>query len=408
MTEKELTDLIDSRANVIAEQKAAEIVAAKNVEVQAKYKELHDASLMAADRKGRQAVPDTIMFGRFARAATIAKGNPEMAAGMVEKLWPNFGGVEVLKGYFDITAKAQTVTVPSEGGITVPEILSDRVIDVLYAQTAVQQAGVTKLPMANGNLTVSRMDSGALVSYFGETKKVTKTQDVFGAAKLSGKKLGALVPISRDLIRSNAVAVDAWIVRDLQRKFMLRMDRAILYGLGSSYEPAGLDNTIISSAKIGSTSTVFTSDTPLQLISVIDAADAPPDGRAWIMHPYMKNYIMNLKATTGQFIYRDEMARGVLFGYPVLSTTQSGYTNTGTYNTSSADIWLGSWPEFIWADQMTIEITTSTEASYDDGSGTFQSAFQQDQQLIRAIGVHDFNVFHNVSFVKSTNKFSTT
>ena len=401
MTEKELAELVGDAV----EKKTAEMQKEMSV-VQEKYKALHDESRAQAEAKGAGDVPAAVMFGRFARVATMAKGDPEMAVKIIDKTFDAFAGKNELKGYFGITAKnVANATVPSEGGITVPEVLSSRVIEVLYANAAVQKCNVTKLPLNNGNLTLSRMDSGALVSYFGEAKKVSKTQPVWGSVKLSGKKLGALVPISRDLIRSNDVSVDAWIVRDLQRKFALRMDRAMLYGLGTTFEPSGLSNLITG---IGSSSTAFTTDTPLNLVTELDAADAPADGRAWIMHPRMFGYIANLKSTTGNFIYREEMSKGTLWGIPIVLSTQSGYTSTGTYNTSSADIFLGSWPEYIWADQMSIEIIASNEASFDDGSGTLQSAFQQDLQLIRAIGVHDFNIMHPASFLKSTNKFAVS
>ena len=127
------------------------------------------------------------------------------------------------------------------------------------------------------------------------------------------------------------------------------------------------------------------------------------------MHPQMWGYLANIKSTTGQFIFREEMSRGTLFGYQIYQTTQSGYTSTGTYSTSSADIWLGSWPELIWGDQMSMEIVTSKEASYfDTTANALVSAFDRDETVVRVIGVHDFNIMHDVSFIKFTGKFAAS
>lgn len=170
MTEKELADLIGDAV----EAKTAEVQKSLS-EVQVKYQALHDESRAQAANKGAGDVPAAVMFGRFARVATMAKGDPEAAIKIIDKTFDAFAGKNELKGYFGITAKSvANATVPSEGGITVPEVLSSRVIEVLYANAAVQKCNVTKLPLNNGNLTLSRMDSGALVSYFGEAKRFPK------------------------------------------------------------------------------------------------------------------------------------------------------------------------------------------------------------------------------------------
>jgi len=91
-------------------------------------------------------------------------------------------------------------------------------------------------------------------------------------------------------------------------------------------------------------------------------------------------------------------------GIPLLMTTQISYT---TGSPGYTDIWLGDFSEFIWGDQMTMEVQVSREASFDD-NGTQVSAFQQDLTLTRVIGVHDFNIKHDKSFVKGTYKLATS
>lgn len=406
LNEKELATIIDQTV----EKRLAEVKASQQADrevAEKKYSDLHGAylNLGKQDKKG---IPEDIKLGRAIRVKACADLNgTDPVYELTKGCHKDFEGAAELKGAFE--SKAANVTVPSEGGFLVPQAYSPKQIELLYAQTAAMQCPITRLPMPNGNLTLRRMDAGASVAYFGETpSKPAYTQDVFGDIRLMGKKIGATSAISNDLLRSNDINADAWIIRDLQRKFQLKLDYTMLYGAATQNTPAGIDVLMASGNKSGSTSTATTSDIPMGLIATLDSGNAPQDGRVWIMHPQMKWYLANLKATTGQFIFRDELAQNRLIGYPVLTTTQSGYTNTGTYNTSSADIWLGSWSEFLFGEQLGYEVVTSKEASYYDGGGTLVSAFGRDETVVRVIGVHDFNIQHDVSFVKFTGKFATS
>lgn len=414
MDEKQLADLINAKVDEEVTKAVAE-VKAKAAEdrkvIEEKYAALHSGIAVQVESAKAAQVPEEIKLGRMVKALAIANGNAEKAAWVMDNQFKDFPAARELKGAFTdaIQGKALNMTVPTEGGFNVPIAYSGRQIEVLYAQTAVMKTGITKLPLNNGNLTVRRMDTAANVAYFGESQSVPKAQAAFGDINLTGKKLGAKSILTNDLLRSNDINTDAWVIRDLQRKFNLKIDSTMLYGAGTVYTPKGLDNLIASGNKLGSTSTATTSDIPLQIVVALNSANVPEEGRVWIMHPQMWGYLSNYKATTGQFIFRDEMARGTLFGYPIYQTTQSGYTNTGTYNTSSADIWLGSWPELIWGDQMSMEIVVSKEASYYDSAlGATVSAFDRDETVVRVIGVHDFNIMHDVSFIKFTGKFAAS
>ena len=136
MTEQELAALIgkavDGKMTEFQKQYTA---------LQDKYKVLHDDFRAQAAAKGVD-VPAGILFGRYVRAATLSQGNPEKAISIIDGFWPSFAGAKELKAYFEIAAKTQTATIPSEGGILVPEVLSARVIEQLYANTAVQSGSV--------------------------------------------------------------------------------------------------------------------------------------------------------------------------------------------------------------------------------------------------------------------------
>ena len=57
-------------------------------------------------------------------------------------------------------------------------------------------------------------------------------------------------------------------------------------------------------------------------------------------------------------------------------------------------IFLAEMNECMILDSMSLELAVSREGSYVDASGNTQSAFQNDQTLIRAIAEHDFQMRH--------------
>ena len=53
--------------------------------------------------------------------------------------------------------------------------------------------------------------------------------------------------------------------------------------------------------------------------------------------------------------------------------------------------------EAMLFDAMTLELAVSREGSYYDANACLQSAFQNDETLIRAIAEHDFLMRHDAS-----------
>ena len=71
---------------------------------------------------------------------------------------------------------------------------------MLYAKTVIFELGARKVPMANGNLNIPKMTSGARATWGGEARKIAKSQPTFGNIKMSAKRLEAIVPQTLSLI----------------------------------------------------------------------------------------------------------------------------------------------------------------------------------------------------------------
>lgn len=368
----------------------------KMAEVQRKYHIGESAG--AGIPKGAEQVDKSITAARYVKLLALHGGDMDKAAKSAERMYPRD---EVLNETF----KAASATVPSEGGFLVPEILASELIMPLYNSLSVYQAGARRIPMPNGNMTIPRMDTGATVAYIGENANAGKTQQVFGDVKLNARKLGALIPVSNDLLRSSSLAADMFIRDDLVNRMRIKMDYAALYGSGSEHEPSGLSKLLPSGQILGSSSTAFTADIPADLLGKLWGANVPMIRPGWLINGQTYAYLLNLKITTGAYIYRDEMLGSkTLIGIPFYISNQVKWTDD---TVDYVDIFVGDFSEFLIGEQMALQIESSREAAYYDGANTV-SAFQRDQTVIRALSTHDFNIRHSVSFVQGTYKLATS
>lgn len=391
MTEKELVDLIDKRAEEKIVAMKAE-VAESQKEMEAKYKAIHQ-QLTNPDEDKKKGLTSAVRLGRFVKALAAGRGDREITVNYARKMYE---GDDVSIGYVE---KAMGATVPSDGGYFVPNVLAQDVIPYLYNKIVVRQAGARVVPMPNGNMNIPRFDATATGYWMGENTAITKSQPTIGNVRLSAKKAAGLVPISNDLIRSADISADQFITDDLVMVMKVLLDYTALYGSGTSYTPMGLDNLIASGNKVGSTSTDMTYNDPYNLKRLVERANTPMVAPAYICNSDLETWISNFRTTTGALVF-PEVAQGKLLGKPLLVTNSiaSGGTTYGTDLYS--DLWYGDWAELLWGEQMALMIDASREASYSDGGTNNISAFASDQTVVRAIALCDFNVRHTTSFAK--------
>lgn len=389
-----LIDLIDSRVDE------------KTAEVNKKYAAIHAAPETRVSAKDL-GLNEAQVFGR-ALSLLVKSGGNFTKAEEVLKTYDAMPMAKAVGSALDgMKQKIQNATTPSEGGFLINTEYSGMIINPLLANTIIEKLPITKMAMGSGNLTIRTALSQGNPGWNSESSPSTSVSTVFGDIKLSAKKLDGKVVITNEQLAWDSISTDSVVTGLLQAYFQRVVDYGMLYGIGTSNSPMGLDGLLLAANKQGSASTVTTSNTPIELITYLNSLNVPEEGRAWLMHPQMWGYLINLKTTTGAFIFREEMSRGMLFGYPIVQSSSVGYTFTGTYNTSSADIFFGSWKEIVMGQVGGMEVIASREASYYNGS-TYVSAFDRNETVIRAIQYCDFNIMHNTSIVKFTGKFAAT
>jgi HK97 family phage major capsid protein len=332
-------------------------------------------------------------------------------------------------------SRALVTAVGGSGGFIVPPDYMAEIIELLRPKAVVRGSDPRVIPMPRGTMTLPGQAAPATASYGTETQQIASTQQVLDQIVATFKKLRALVPVSNDLMRYADPAADAFVRDDLVKVLALREDLAFLTGDGSQGSPrgylsfangwalnqGGTSGTWLSTAD--STAAVNGSPgDPLRgqnggnfitsnetynlgtaaselggLVNKLDSANVPDDRRVWFWNPRSKNYLYNVQNSLGVYVYRDEMNRGTLLGYPFKNSTQipvNIWDASGT-NKDCSFIFLAEMDESMILDSMQLELAVSREGTYVDANGTTWSAFQNDQTLIRAIAEHDFQLRHD-------------
>jgi len=312
------------------------------------------------------------------------------------------------------------------GGFIVPPDYMNEIIELLRPESVVRDAGPRVIPMPRGTMTLPGQASAASASYGGETKSIGSSQQTLNQIVASYKKLTALVPVSNDMMRYADPAVDAFVRDDLVQVIGLREDLAFILGDGTQDTPRGYlsfangyatsiaggvagNFSISANSVAGSGGNYLTSTAMYTLATVgielggavnkLDTANVKSRKRTWFMHPRSKNYLYNVQNSLGVYVYRDEMNQGKLLGYPFRTTTQIGtnYHNADSSQTDCSFVFLVEMTEDMILDSMSLELAVSREGTYVDGNGVTQSAFQNDQTLIRAIAEHDHQMRHDAA-----------
>lgn len=375
-----------------------EAVDAKMAEVNKKYEDIYASYKEKRENAGQKDLEPGIRLARYAKCVLASEkgGDPESWA---KRIYPDDSE---LAAYMKT---AMSVSTPSEGGFFVPDVLSAEIISYLYPRLVLTKLGARRIDMPNGNLNIPRFDATSSAYYVGENRAATKSQPTIGSVKLSAKKLAALVPVSNDLIRSASSLADAMVRDDMVMISQLKRDYVAFYGAGTQYTPSGLSALLTSDETYGSSSTAFTADIPGYLLGELLGKNVPMISVGWTFSGRAWSWLYNLKTSTGAYIYRAEMDRGKLLGYPFFVSNQIAYT-AGT--PGYVDIFLGDFSEFYDGVQMEMQMEASREATYVDDAGNTISAFSNDQTVLRLLTLHDYNIRHKASFIKATYKLATS
>ena len=367
--------------------------------VQRKYSNIYMSrgSVAPASKKS---IPPAVQLARAIKCLDVfGKHDPDAAAFYASKKYDD--------GDMAREFKALSATNPAAGGYLIPEIYLDQIIELLYSKTVIFELGAQKVPMANGNLNIPKMTGGARATWGGEARKIAKTQPTYGNIRLSAKRLEAIVPQTRELLMSTNYSADQLFANDLTRRMELGLDFGAMFGKGGEFQPLGvftdkevehIDAKTIGNTDLADTNGKVTADFPVYVRSIVLAKNVDDIKLGWTFNSVLEGYFMNLKTTTGEYIYRDEMNAGKLLGFPYKVSNQIATDSTGL-----TELCFGNWADMLVGEQMGLETYTTLDGSWVDEDGVQHNAFEENLAATRALMYVDIASRHKESFVHVKN-----
>lgn len=242
---------------------------------------------------------------------------------------------DVLRGQRDLLVGTAT----AGGNLVSTDLRTGDFIDLLRNRLALANVGATVLNGLQGNVSIPRQTSAASAFWVGENASPTESQQAFDQISMTPKTIGAFVDYSRKLLLQGSIDVESMIRNDLARVLSLEIDRAGIYGTGSTNQPLGLTNTTgIGSQTITGTGTFAQY---VEMETKVAVANADVASMYYIINATSRGALKTTEKSAGGTVGNFALMDDTLNGYPVVVTNQLG-TNDCLFGDFSQMI-LGLW-----------------------------------------------------------------
>lgn len=283
------------------------------------------------------------------------------------------------------------------GGALLTDPTADEVIEVLRGMSIVRRAGPREIEIPAGTLRTPRIDVGVSSGYVGEGKAIPSSDVQTGSVSLVAKKLAALVILSNELSQfGNAGDIDAIVADDMFASISETEDVAFLTGTGTENEPLGIVNAVAAGQKFNANATVNVANTVDDLskaMNLLLTAAVPMRSPAWLWAPRTSTFLRTLLNANGQFVFRDEIDRGRLFGWPFFESTHVP-VDLGAGNDESLIV-FADMSEIMVGDVRQVALDRSNQATVTI-NGVLTSLFETDRAAIRVRTWNDLQMRHDV------------
>jgi HK97 family phage major capsid protein/HK97 family phage prohead protease len=242
---------------------------------------------------------------------------------------------DVLRGQRDLVVGTST----AGGNLVSTDLRTGDFINLLRNRLALANVGATVLNGLQGNVSIPRQTSAASAFWVGENAAPTESQQAFDQISMTPKTIGAFVDYSRKLLLQGSIDVESMIRNDLARVLSLEIDRAGIYGTGSTNQPLGLTNT----TGLGS-QTITGTGTFAEYVSMetkVAVANADVASMYYIINATSRGALKTTEKSAGGTVGNFALMDDTLNGYPVVVSNQLG-TNDCLFGDFSQMI-LGLW-----------------------------------------------------------------
>jgi len=396
----DVTKAIDTRVKQESDVATKEVgeLQKKLGEANAAIKELQESSKKSFGLAGLDGgVAKKFSWANYYRGLALnhdaSKGRIESS--VAKNYWDKEASFEAtLCREYGATVKDFNATDGSSGGFVVPpQVYQGDIIDTVYANTAVLQMPVLKLPNLRSDVPIP-VDNGNLTAYsLGETEKPTKTSSSFKLEWLRPKKIGCFVKISKRLLYQTNDTIATLIKSKITNDMSVKLSAMLTNGKGADSEGKGIMQYVDDMTDyktLSANGARFTIDhlaSMKQSLAVVnELRDTPTYGA--IMRPEVEWGMLRQKVE----MYSGQSTKNGMNILPaslildkaniegplkmkIASTTQISATDTCGTTTTASKVVLGDWSKFVYASFRDPEFRMSDVA----GDGSTGSALLDDE-----------------------------
>ncbi len=208
-------------------------------------------------------------------------------------------------------------------------------IELLRNRLALNTLGVTMLTGLNGPVAIPRQTGAPTAYWVAEKGTLTESNPTVDQVNLTPKTLGAYTEFSRRLVLQSSIDVEQMVRNELATVIALEIDRAALYGLGTTNQPQGLKLvTGINTEDFGAAAPTYA-----ELVSMetkVNADNADIGAMAYITNSTIYGGFKTTSkiGSEAQFVLEPG---GTVNGYPVVRSNQI----------ASGDVFFGVWSQML-------------------------------------------------------------
>ncbi|MBJ9675231.1 phage major capsid protein [Burkholderia gladioli] len=291
-------------------------------------------------------------FTRYAIALMRAKGNTMQAAEIAKEWKDSTPEVElVLKA----SVAAGTTTDPSWAAPLVPyQNMASEFIELLRPQTIVGRIqGFRRVPF---NVNIPGQTTGSSVGWVGEGKPSPVSALAFNTTSLGMSKVGGIVVMTEELVRSSTPAAEGLVQQDLIATVGQFLDGQFIDPAkaagANGVSPASITNGVTAIEASGTDATAVRADVKKAFDAFLDA-NLSVAGAVWIMSESTALSLSMMQNALAQAEFPGiSMTGGTFFGLPVILSKTAG-----------SMMILANAAEILLADDGAVTLDASREAS---------------------------------------------
>jgi len=243
-------------------------------------------------------------------------------------------------------------------------------IELLRNRMALTSLGVTMLTGLNGPVAIPRQTGAPTAYWVAEKGEPTESNPTVDQVNLVAKTLGAYTEFSRRLVLQSSIDVEQMVRNELAMVIGLEIDRAALYGTGSSSQPEGLKFTTgINTKDFAANQPTYAELVEMETLVAADNADI--GAMAYLTNATIYGGFKTTEkaSSTAQFVLEPG---GTVNGYPVVRSNQ----------VASNDVFFGVWNQHVMGMWGALDLQVNPYA-LDKSGGVRVTAFQDVDVAVR-------------------------